>query len=414
MKIGIDARFLTHPQPGGFKTYTQSLLTALGALDTGDEYVVYLDRTPTAETVLPVCPHFHYRVVPGTLPVAGMPWREQLGLRRQLARDGVQLCHFPCNTAAIGLSVPYVMTLHDTIQLTTQTPVGRSPGQWKHWAITTYAKQSVMHAVRRAAHVITVSEHVREDIHATLGIPKGRIAVTYQGPNPRFVPVDATRRQVWRADLAARLDVHRPYILGVGYEARKNMPLLIDAFAQLAAVRPDVMLVIVAAEAGARNRLWQQAVARGLAQRARILGRLPFEDLLRLYSLADLFAFPSSREGFGLPPLEAMACGVPTIVMRASSLPEVVQNGALLVDDTDVHAWAAAMDRVLADAGLRAALRGRGLARSRQLTWQKCAEATAAVYQQVSRRTGAPDGMPQFGKTRNLVPDRMSRRNYED
>ncbi|MCB9159876.1 MAG: glycosyltransferase family 4 protein [Caldilineaceae bacterium] len=394
MRIGIDARFLTHPQPGGFKTYTQSLLSALGALDTGDDYVVYLDRTPTADTVLPACPHFHYRVVPGTFPVAGMPWREQIGLRRHLARDGVQLVHFPCNTATVGLALPYVVTLHDTIQLTTPTSVGRSPGQWKHWAITTYSKQSVVHAARGAACLLTVSECVREDIHATLGIPRERIAVTYQGPNPRFVPVDATRREAWGADLATRLDVRGPYILGVGYEARKNMPLLIDAFAQLAATVPDMMLVIVAAEAEVRNRLWKQAVARGLGQRARILGRLPFEDLLRLYSLAALFAFPSGREGYGLPPLEAMACGVPTLVMRASSLPEVVQDGALLVDGADAQVWAAAMGRLLADADLRASLRERGLARARQLTWQQCAEATAAVYRQVFRRAYAPDGMP--------------------
>ena len=394
MRIGIDARFLTHPQPGGFKTYTQSLLSALGALDTGDEYVVYLDRAPTAETLLPASPHFRYRVVPGTLPVAGMPWREQIGLRRQLARDGVHLFHFPCNTAAVGLALPYVVTLHDTIQLTTPTPLGRSPGQWKHWAITTYSKQSVVHAARGATCLLTVSECVREDIHATLGIPQERIAVTYQGPNPRFVPVDAARHQTWRADLATRLDVPGSFILGVGYEARKNMPLLIDAFAQLAATVPDVMLVIVAAEAEARDRLWKRAVARGLGQQARILGRLPFEDLLRLYSLAELFVFPSGREGYGLPPLEAMACGVPTIVMRASSLPEVVQDGALLVDGADVQTWAAAMSRVLADADLRASLRERGLARVRQLTWQKCAEATAAVYQQAFRRAYAPDGMP--------------------
>ncbi len=185
MRIGLDARFLTHPQPGGFKTYTISLLTALSQIDQQNEYFIYVDRTIPEDINLPKNPNFTYKVVPGTLPLVGMPLREQFGLRSQLKRDGIDLFHFPCNTATIALSVPYVVTLHDTIQVTAQ---GRT-SSWKRWAQTIYAQQVIAHATCRATHIITVSDFVKNEIHNALGIPKEKITVTYQGVNPRFSPI---------------------------------------------------------------------------------------------------------------------------------------------------------------------------------------------------------------------------------
>src|SRR5512142_235848 len=115
MRIGIDARFLTHPQPGGFKTYVENLVPALAMVDTKNEYVLYLDRTPGNGCRLPAAPNFGIRVVPGSAPVVGMAWREQVSLTRQAAKDGIELFHAPCLTAPLRLACPLVVTIHDMI-----------------------------------------------------------------------------------------------------------------------------------------------------------------------------------------------------------------------------------------------------------------------------------------------------------
>ena len=383
MRIGIDARFLTHPQPGGFKTYTTNLLSALNQVDKDDEFIVYLDRHPTEDIVLPNGPNFTYRVVDGTRRIVGMPYREQVGLRLQMVRDKLDVMHFLCNTATVGLIRKYVITLHDTIQLTTTSAQFSSNSDLKHWLINGYSRQSILWAVRRASQVITVSEYVRSEISRTLSIPIERIIVTQQAPNPIFRQADERQKQLWRQDLEQRFGIHERFILGVGYEPRKNIPLLIDAFARVVANRVDLSLVLVVAEEFQRATYQHLVTELGLSDRVVVLGAIALHDLVRLYNLADLFVFPSEHEGYGLPPLEAMACGLPTIVMNMTSLPEVVLDGALLVDGRDAAIWANAIQQVTADENLRAKLREQGLRRAALLSWSRCAELTVDVYHAV-------------------------------
>jgi glycosyltransferase involved in cell wall biosynthesis len=384
MRIAIDARFLTHPQPGGFKTYTTNLVNALGQIDEENEYILYLDRIPTDET-FPQGKNFSWQVVPGTLPGLGMPLREQIILRQRIRADKVDLIHFLCNTATVNIPQKYIVTLHDTIQVTDTASflsLGNL-GAYKRWTIMAYSKWTILKTVHCADRIVTVSNHEKIKIVQQLKVAPEHIAVTHLAPNGLFSPVTLLQRETWRKELRQRIRLPCKFILGIGYEPRKNIPLLIKAFAQIANEYPTLGLVIVAAAAEQRVAFQSIANELGLAERAIVLGALSAHELAMLYNLAEVFVFPSERESFGLPPLEAMACGVPTLAMNMSSIPEIVQDGALLIDGKNVGIWADALRRIIGDQRLRSSLIEHGLQRAAQLNWQKCAQATIQIYQDV-------------------------------
>ncbi len=384
MRIGIDARFLTHPQLGGFKTYTRSLIDALSQVDEENQYILYLDRTPTDEK-LPQGRNFSWRVVNGILPGVGMPLREQITLRRQAVADKVDLIHFLCNTATVHLPLPYVVTLHDTIQVTQKNPfpLSKHGGDYKRWAITAYSRWAILQTAHGAKRIMTVSNHEKAQIARHLQIEPERIVVTHLAPNLLFKPAGQEEKMAWRNTLSLRYGLPCRFVLGIGYEPRKNIPLLIQTFAQIATTHPELGLVIVAAEANQRALFQVMINERRLAERAIVLGALPAQELAKLYNIAEAFVFPSERESFGLPPLEAMACGVPTVAMNQSSIPEIVQNGALLIDGKEPAQWAAALHRVIMDQNLRATLIYGSLQRTKQLSWQKCAQITIDTYREI-------------------------------
>jgi len=385
VRIGLDARFLTHPQPGGFKTYTVNLVRALGELATDIEYVVWIDRIPR-DVELPQSDSLTYRVVRGTFPLVGTAWREQVGLRHQIARDRVDLVHFLCNTSTVGLGhPPFVVTLHDTIQVSERTHLSSmmAPGELKRRAIDEYSRQSIIRSIRRAARVITVSEFEKNLVTERLALPREQVVVIHEAPDPVFVKASEADRAAWRAELRAKHGIQGPFIMGLGFERRKKVALLIDAFARLSGALPNAQLVVIAAEENRRERLQQWAVERGVGDRSLFLGRQSRAALARLFNLTEAFVFPSERESFGLPVLEAMACGAPVIAMRSSSIPEVAGDGALLIDGTDPDAWTTAIRRVLCESEFAEGLRARGRRRATSMTWKRCAEATVQVYRDV-------------------------------
>jgi glycosyltransferase involved in cell wall biosynthesis len=202
-------------------------------------------------------------------------------------------------------------------------------------------------------------------------------------PNAVFKPLRDELTGATSSEERRRLGLPNRFVLGVGYEPRKNIPLLIEAFARIAPGHPDLDLVIVAAQQERQRFFVQMASEMNLASRVRILPALQPSDLCMAYNLAELFMFPSDRESFGAPPLEALACGTPTLAMNSSSLPEVLDHAAILVDGNDVQTWACAIERVLADKALRLDLVNRGLQQAAKLTWERCAEGTLEVYTQV-------------------------------
>lgn len=234
-------------------------------------------------------------------------------------------------------------------------------------------------AVCSGARFIAVSEHTRRQAEVLLGLPPERVDVVPWAADPELGPGDPGAAF---AEVRSRHGVDRPYLLSVGsLEPRKNLCRLVDAFAALpAAVRDRHLLVVVGGE-GWRNRTiverLERAIAAGWVVRP---GRVSRADLAMLYRGAVALAYPSLAEGFGLPVLEAMACGCPVVTSGTSSLPEVAGDAALLVDPHDVTSLTSALERVLTDAGLRADLGRRGLERSRGYSWERTAEATLAVY----------------------------------
>jgi glycosyltransferase involved in cell wall biosynthesis len=383
VRIGIDARFLTHPQMGGFKTYSENLIRAILNVDEVNQYVIYIDRAP-ADGSLPQKQNCLYKVVGGANSVGGMPIREQIYLRSQIAKDRLDLIHFLCNTTTIGLSDEYVLTLHDTIQITEHKEFWFSRSDLKNLALTWYSKWVILMAVKNARRIIAVSHYEKDQILQRLPIPPERIQVIYEAPNPIYSPVDCDLKDQWRTEIINRYHIRGKFILGVGYEPRKNIPLLMKAFSLVSSKLFDHNLVVVASNEQRRQYFQQLAKQLNLNEQVVIVGRVPDLDMLILYNLTEVFVFPSEREGFGLPPLEAIACGAPTLVMHGSSLPEILQDGVLYISDNNPQTLADGILRVVMDQDLRAKLIARGLQRASEFSWYKCAQETIDVYNRVA------------------------------
>lgn len=381
MKIAIDARFLTHPQVGGFKTYTTNLINSLSRVDNENQYVLYLDRPPI-DCDLPQTKNFSYRVVPFSIPGLGMPYREQFALRREITRDAPDVIHFLSNTAPVRMNRKFVLTLHDTIQLsnhyTLKFPVKSSNN--KIWAITLYSKWVIHRTATNAKSVITVSGYEKEQIIKDLHIPSERISVTHLAPNPIFKPANEEAKKSSRQDIIKKYGIRQKFILGIGHEPRKRIPQLIKAFSTIAPDHPDLDLVIVSAEERQRSEFQNVVNKLNLSDRVVILGAFSQADLKILLNLAEMFVFPSERESFGLPPLEAMACGAPVIASRRTSIPEIVGNAALLIDNLEPKDIANGIDRILNDGSLKAKLISNGFDRVANFSWEKCAKQTIDIY----------------------------------
>ncbi|MFW6116873.1 MAG: glycosyltransferase family 4 protein [bacterium] len=387
MKVGIDARFLTHPQSGGFKTYTENLVMALDLVDGTNTYVLYVDRSPV-ETALPIRDNLTYEVVEGTLPMLGMPIREQFSLPKHAAQDDVDMMHFPCLTAPLGSQCPFVLTLHDVIWLTERpgsliSSSGRSLRRWAMWFYNTWVPRL---ASRRARCIVAISHATKADIVRQLRIPSERISVVHNAVKPIFRP---NGDKTLPAAIRHRhdLDQNQDFILGIGSaDPRKNMTGLVRAYAKLpASQRARYKLYIVWTHSLLKNELLGLIGQLGLRSRVTFLEQVPDEDLVLLYNAATVFVFPSHYEGFGLPPLEAMACGTPVVAADNSSIPEVVGDASLLVDSMNVSALSTAIERVLDDRVLQAEMSQKGLARAEQFSLGRFGRETLEVYEKVLR-----------------------------
>jgi glycosyltransferase involved in cell wall biosynthesis len=230
-------------------------------------------------------------------------------------------------------------------------------------------------SVRRARHVIAVSEFTRGDLIDRYGLDPSRVTAVRNGVAARFRP-DPEAAALAREQFG----LERPFVLFVGaLQPRKNAVLLLDAFARLRD-HPELDLVLAGGDRGGLAAVRERAQRLGLGPRMRLLGHVPEAALPGLYGAAELLAFPSLYEGFGLPALEAMACGTPVCASSTTGLGEAVGDSGLTFDPSSVEELAVAIDLLLEDDALRASLRAAGLARAARFTWRRSAEATAAVY----------------------------------
>ncbi len=360
-KTGLIAYGLDR-QLGGIGRYTEELIAAFR--DLGANPVILDAGGSTGDRqALPLRG--------GRLPALLTLGQVQIGWLAR--RMGLQLIHDPTGSMPLLLtSARRVVTIHDAVAYIYPETVANLTWLIYHVWLPLVAPYINV--------VITDSESSRCDILRFLPVKKDSVEVIPLAAHTRFHPLETQNIQ----PALRRYGVVPPYILYVGsLEARKNLPRLLEAFHRLLPEFPGWMLVIVGARKWKSTPIFDTVRRLQLEQHVHFTGFVAEEDLPALYNGADLFVFPSLYEGFGLPVLEAMACGTPVVTSNTSSLPEVAGDAALLINPLDVSAIADAVLRVLTEPGLADDLRERGLKRAAQFTWERTARETLAVYNQV-------------------------------
>jgi glycosyltransferase involved in cell wall biosynthesis len=373
MKIAIDIS-LTMGENAGVSSYTRGLLEGLAAIDAENEYLLYsyLDVLQPLLAV-PRKANFSLR----TLQLGAEHW-ERVWLRADLppkeALEAADIIHSPFFNAPKDHHGSLVVTIHD-ISFLLQP-------QFHTEANRLHCLQGTLNAALYADRIIAVSAQTKKDLMDYFAIPEDRIRVVHEASNKIYYP---ERNVECIQDTLQRLKIFHNFILFVGsLEPRKNLQTLLQAYATYVKHHAGPELLVVAGAQGWLNGDISRIVADlGLEERVKFLGYVKEADLRVLYSVAKLFVYPSFYEGFGLPPLEAMACGAPVITSNTSALPEVVGDAALLIDPHSSEALCQAMRTVLADGDMRSQMRRKSLDRAQLFSWERAARETLAVYQEV-------------------------------
>ena len=391
MRVGIRAHVLGEGV-GGHANYLRNLIQALATVDPSGDYTLFLDE-PVRPEALPGVERMRQVAAPARFLKVPVPlWRNGPRMTQVMAPDGsaslslvrerIDVVHVQL-AAPMLFGAPLVLTLHDISY--ERYPRFFTPD------IVTKLRVRVPLTVRRAAAVLTDSDFSKNDIVRRYGVPPEKVVVAYLAANPMYRPLrDAGRL----AAVRERYGTGDAFILCVGdLQPRKNLKTLIDAYVRLR--RADATrhrLVLVGRQAWLYDDIFAAARDSGYADDLVFTGLVSDDDLLGLYNAADLFVYPSLFEGFGLPPLEAMACGTPVVTSNTSSLPEVVDNAALTVDPLDSEALAHSVARVLSTPELRSRLSAEGPRRAACFSWENTARTTVGVYQSVARRRGNKAG----------------------
>ncbi len=369
MRIGIDIRYLSHALLGGVHTYVESLVPALLRAAPQEHFFLYADtKAPLELAALPA--NATVRLLPYRLPLSSVA--NDLRLSGWMARDGVDVAHFPANYGFGPAGARTVITLHDEINI---LPLGKilrgHRKQPRTVAMMSYLHMMSSAAVRRADLLLTVSEHARRRIAEVGVVPRERIVAVHSAPPPGTARVtDAATLEGVRTQFG----INGRFVLA---DALKNPAVLLRAWNLLdAPLRSAVQVVFFCRTPNLPPEV-RAAVARNAV---RIIIRPTRDELLALYSLCDAFVFPSWIEGFGLPVLEAMACGAPVIASDRGSLPEVVGNAGLICDAEDEAALAAHLALLLTQPQVAEVQRQKGYAHAVRFTWERTAQAVLAAY----------------------------------
>jgi glycosyltransferase involved in cell wall biosynthesis len=296
-----------------------------------------------------------------------------------MRQAGVDLIHEVAFVGPIVAGRPFVVTVHDLSFLF--YPHGFRALNRIYLRIFTRL------SVQRARRIIAVSESTKRDLVENYRLSPGKVDVVHNGVDTSFRPLPVAQVAAFRSERG----LPESFILFVGtLEPRKNVTRLIEAYARLPGAKPPLLLV------GGKGWLYDELFARSeelnLTDQVRFVGYVPAEELPLWYNAAELFVYPSLYEGFGLPPLEAMACGTPVITSATSSLPEVVGMAGLLVDPTDVEALSAAMRRTLSDKNLQTEMQRAGLEQARAFSWRRTAQQTVGSYRRALQPRSAMTG----------------------
>jgi glycosyltransferase involved in cell wall biosynthesis len=384
MHIGLNAQLLSLTETyrgAGINWYIRNLLTHLPRVDHDNRYTAFIgDGRFTPSTSPSSCsggtsghrsPGLALKLsrLPTSRPVVRIFW-EQVVQPFALQKEGVDLLHALAFVTPLLSPCPSVVTIYDLSFLLYPESFKRA----KRFYLGLFTRLSA----RRARRIIAISESTKRDVVRLLGVSPDKVEVVYCGIVEAFRPLAEDQVAAFRSERG----LPERFILFVGtIEPRKNVTRLIEALADLRFAICDLRLVI----GGAKGWFYQDVFARveelGLEGQVVFPGYIPVSELPLWYNAAELFVYPSLYEGFGLPPLEAMACGTPVVAANTSSLPEVVGEAGLTVDPLDVEGLAEAMRRALGDGALRQEMRERGLERAKGFSWTKTAQETVQVYQ---------------------------------
>ena len=379
VKIAIDIRRMTE---FGVGTYIRNVVRTLGRLDHETTYVL-IGSPAKVKEIGPLPPNFH------TVALAE-PERSLMGYREfrgVVRRHDCDLVHIP-NLFSIprGLSCPYVMTVHDILEHLSRTR--EQTGIWRslHFQLT-------KRVLSGAARIFAVSNFTKLEIEKLFNIPTGRIEVVYNAIDERLLQGHA--RPGDRQMIVERYQVTYPFLLYAGrISPHKNVVRMIEAFSALKTelekdhLFPDLKLIIIGDDVSGNPDLRRTVIRSGVQNDVRFLGFVPIEVLRTFYDTAKIFVFPSLYEGFGLPPLEAMAHGTPVVTSNVSSLPEVVGNAAVLVHPENVFEIMRALHRVLLDQPLREKMKERSYRQAAKFSWEKSVRRIMDVYREVLSTKG--------------------------
>ena len=375
MRIGIDATALP-PQPVGAGNYIIQLVKALATLQSEHEFVVFAQPRGPELIKLPYENPVEWVIVGERDPGSRLIW-EQLFFPKLVRESGVDLLHSLHYTRPMRLLCKSVVTFHDmTFFLYPELHT---------WARRQYFPQMMKASARSADQLITVSNSTRNDLIKILNVNPNRVTSAQLGVTPGYMPIDddaAMQRIIEKYDLPER------FILYVGLvEPRKNLPILIEAFKRLSEEDLNYKLVLVGRLGWMHKDVIGQVRELNLDDEVLFLGYVPQQDLPLIYNLASLFVYPTLYEGFGLPVLEAMACGVPVITSNVSSLPEIVGEAGLLTPVNELEALYKTIIRALTDTSLRKDLISKGIKRAAKFSWARTAQLTLQVYQRAMQKS---------------------------
>jgi len=375
MRIGIDARNLSNPRPGGFRTYTAGLVSALASMDQDNRYEIYYDRLPTFSPV-DLSTNMNPKVVSAPL----RPIQEQLLLPRRMTRDSIDVALFTGNLLPVILpDCATVVTIHDAIQMKPAITVLRESRGIRQAVVNLYFKLLAAQSARRATLILTVSNHARQDISKCLNIPVEKIYVTYNGINRQvFRSLDPIEV---RTQLSDQFQLQPGFVLTIGSsDWRKNVQGVLKGYALL----PDHLrckhkLVVVLATAVLKPTLKSLAQDLGVLNHVTFLENQNPKSLALLYNAACLYITPSFHESCPLTPLEAMECGAPVITSNVSSLPEIVDEAAIKVNPQSAEEIRDAIHSVLTQTELHEDLRAKSKKRASKFSWEDTARQTLEV-----------------------------------
>ena len=375
MRIAIDIRRMNE---FGVGTYTRNIIRALARLDSEDEYFLLGPQEKVTEIgTLPK----NFQAIPLPSPETAQGF---LRCHAVVSRLRCQLVHVPhLFWVPHNLPCRYVVTVHDLLDHMYRAHNGSGFRRTLHFHLT-------RRVLKNAARIFAVSQFTKNEIQKLFGIEAGKIEVIYNAIDPRFLTGHTTETD--RQLLAERYQIIHPFLLYAGrISPHKNVVRIIEAFSALKTelarqdAFPDLKLIIIGDELSKHPDLRRTVVRSGVQNDVRFLGFVPIEVLRIFYDAAKVFVFPSLYEGFGLPPLEAMAHGTPVLTSNTSSIPEIVGNAAMLVNPENIFEMMRALQRVLLDQTLREKLRHAGYEQVKKFSWDRSVEEVLQGYREVVR-----------------------------